>query len=264
MDAQQSTAALGLAEAAELAGCSRDTIRRAAQRGELKAEMGPGVRGPQWWISESDLLEWRSSRDMDAEQSSAAQQGYAERSTAAQYAEHSAAAQQRKVWRSSAQQEAEWTASRSRIPDQPFSVSPEASASTSPPAEVYIALIDRLSRAERRSVELELQLRQSQRLLSENAESITEKEALAKEAAAKLQAGEETRQAEFAHLSAQLVDAQTREIQAREAEAQLRAAEEEHRAENERLRAELESTRQQLTEASKKPSGLLAWLGLRK
>lgn len=254
MDAQQSTLALGLAEAADLAGCSRDTIRRAAQKGELKAEMGPGVRGPQWWISENDLLNWLGNRDIDAELGSAAQHGLAERS--------SAAAQQRKVKRSSAQQEAEWTASRSRIPEQPFHVSSEAS-SPSPPAEVYIALIDRLSRAERRSVELELQLRQSQRLLSENAESIAEKEALAREAAAKLQAGEESRQAELDKLAVQLASIQSREIKAQEDVARFRVAEEESRAENERLRVELESTQQQLAHA-RKPSGLLAWLGLRK
>ena len=58
-----STTHLGLAEAADLAGCSRDTIRRAAQKGELKAELGPGVRGPQWWILEKDLQVWLEERD---------------------------------------------------------------------------------------------------------------------------------------------------------------------------------------------------------
>ena len=58
-----STTHLGLAEAADLAGCSRDTIRRAAQKGELKAELGPGVRGPQWWILETDLQLWLEERD---------------------------------------------------------------------------------------------------------------------------------------------------------------------------------------------------------
>ena len=56
----------------------------------------------------------------------------------------------------------------------------------SPPLGVYIELMDRLSRAERRSVELELALRQSQRLLTENAESISEKEALAAQVKAQL------------------------------------------------------------------------------
>lgn len=100
--------------------------------------------------------------------------------------------------------------------------------SPSPPAEVYIALIDRLSHAERRSVELELQLQQSHRLLTENAESIVEKEARAVEARAQLQAVEDAKQSEI-----------------------------------ERLSSELETTRRQLEEAQK-PSGLLSWLGLRK
>lgn len=100
----------------------------------------------------------------------------------------------------------------------------------SPPAEVYIELIDRLSRSERRSVELELQLRQSQRLLTENAESIQEREA-----------------------------------QAKQVEAQLKVVEDAKQAEIERLNVELENTRQQLVEAtSKKPSGFFSWLGLRK
>jgi hypothetical protein len=119
-------------------------------------------------------------------------------------------------------------------------------ADAPPPAEVYIALIDRLSRAERRSVELELQLRQSQRLLTENAESITEKEALAREAQAQLHIVEDAKQVEIERLAAQ-----------------LQAAEEAKNAETQRLTAELEQTRHQLAEAQK-PSGLFSWLGLRK
>ena len=114
----------------------------------------------------------------------------------------------------------------------------DGTSQSSPPAEVYIALIDRLSRAERRTVELELTLRQSQRLLAENAESLTEKEALVKEANAK--------QDEIERL-----------------ETLLRREEQSREAETAKLRAELESTRNQLAE-SQKPKGLLSWLGLRK
>ena len=117
-----------------------------------------------------------------------------------------------------------------------------------PPVELYLALVDRLQQAERRTVELELTLRQSQRLLAENAESITEKETLAREAQAK--------QDEIERLSSQLVASQ-------EAEAKLRQAEEARKVETERLTAELETTRLQLQEAQK-PSGLLSWLGIRK
>ena len=114
----------------------------------------------------------------------------------------------------------------------------DGTSQISPPAEVYIALIDRLSRAERRTVELELTLRQSQRLLAENAESLTEKEALVKEANAK--------QDEIERL-----------------ETLLRREEQSREAETAKLRAELESTRSQLAE-SQKPKGFLSWLGLRK
>ncbi len=93
-----------------------------------------------------------------------------------------------------------------------------------PPVELYLALVDRLQRAERRTVELELALQQSQRLLCENAESITEREARAQQAEAR---------------------------------------EEERTAENIRLSAELETSRRQLEDAQR-PKGLLSWLGLRK
>ena len=105
---------------------------------------------------------------------------------------------------------------------------PVARPADQPPVELYLALVDRLQRAERRTVELELTLRQSQRLLSENAESITEKEALVLEARAQWQALEDSKQLEIS-----------------------------------RLASELEVTRRQLTEAQK-PSGFLSWLGLRK
>lgn len=221
---------LGLGEAADLAGCSRDTIRRAAQKGELKAEMGPGVRGPQWWIQERALMCWLERRDEDpvTQRSSAApQHDDAELSTAAQH--HRAE----------------------------LSTTPERGHVPSPPAEVYIALIDRLSRAERRSVELELQLRQSQRLLSENAESIVEKDALAREAQAQLQAVEDFKQQEIDRLAAELSTAE------QQRETQIKAIEESGKAEAQRLAAELATTRQQLLEAQK-PQGLLSWLGLRK
>jgi hypothetical protein len=111
-----------------------------------------------------------------------------------------------------------------------------------PPVELYLALVDRLQRAERRTVELELTLQQSQRLLCENAESITEREARAKQAEAVV-AQHQQREQELA--------------------AQLQAVEEAKNLETQRLTAQLEATRQQL-ETAQKPSGLFSWLGLRK
>ena len=61
----------------------------------------------------------------------------------------------------------------------------DGNASDSPPVELYIEMLDRLQRAERRAIELELQLKQSQRLLTEHAESLIEKTTLTKEAETK-------------------------------------------------------------------------------
>lgn len=103
-----------------------------------------------------------------------------------------------------------------------------------------------LRQVERRAIELELQLRQHKMLLTENAESLLEREALAKEAEAKLQSIEADRQTELERLAAE-----------------LKASEETRKAEAQRLTTELEATRHQLLEAQK-PKGLFSWLGLRK
>lgn len=112
--------------------------------------------------------------------------------------------------------------------DADRSTVPLAGTHAAPSLGVYEMMLDRLQRAERRAVELELTLRQQQRLLTENAESIVEKEARAVEARAQLQAVEDAKKSEI-----------------------------------ERLSSELEATRQQLEEAQR-PSGFFSWLGLRK
>lgn len=58
----EKTRVLNLGQAASLADCSRDTLRRAAQREELAAELGPGKKGPQWWVREADLMDWLQGR----------------------------------------------------------------------------------------------------------------------------------------------------------------------------------------------------------
>ena len=118
--------------------------------------------------------------------------------------------------------------------DRPVGERPTNQPAENPPVELYLALVDRLQRAERRTVELELTLRQSQRLLTENAESITEKDALVQETRAQVEAIEKARQAEIERLA----------------------------AESERLSSELEIARQNLEEAQK-PKGFFSWLGLR-
>lgn len=81
-----------------------------------------------------------------------------------------------------------------------------------PPAEVYSLMLDRISRAERRNVELELILRQHQNLLAENAESLQEGRAEALETEAKLQAERrerEAKEAAIAQLTEELKEARS-------------------------------------------------------
>lgn len=104
---------------------------------------------------------------------------------------------------------------------------PPAGTHPGPPVEVYAMMLDRLQRAERRAVELELTLQQQQRLLCENAESITEREARARQAEA-VAADRLHREQELAEEVARLKDA-------------------------------LEATRK-----PQKRSGLLGWLGFRR
>lgn len=95
-------------------------------------------------------------------------------------------------------QDTERTAYRSTIPP--------AGTHPGPPVEVYAMMLDRLQRAERRAVELELTLQQQQRLLCENAESITEREARARQAEA-IAAERQQREQELAEEVARLQDA---------------------------------------------------------
>lgn len=189
---------LGLSEAAELSDCSRDTIRRAAQREEIKAEMGPGARGPQWWIESSSLHAWIEARGA-VEQSTAssssraqhsvpssARQSDAELSTA----KNSCRAEHGK--RSSAQHENAELSTASYV----FEASEAAQEHV--PKEVHQAvisdLVEELRRVDRQVIALQLQLNQERKLLSENAESLIEKEAAVREAQA--QKEEEAKQVE--------------------------------------------------------------------
>lgn len=86
-------------------------------------------------------------------------------------------------------------------------VTPDGSA-----AEMFSVMLDRLTRAERRAVELEITLRQHQNLLTENAESLQENRAEVLEAEAKVkaeQAQREAKEAELVRLTEELKEART-------------------------------------------------------
>ena len=213
---------LTLQEAADHLGTSRSRLWRAMSDGILKADKRRVGGRSVWSVLESDLSRWAEEFLDDSEISNPSFPNVREQTgerprTSANDHEHS----------------------RAFASEHEQTEANEGEQSSNPPVELYLALVDRLQRAERRTVELELTLRQSQRLLTENAESITEKDALVQQSQAKIEAI------------------------AKESEAKLKAVEEAREVETSKLRAELESTRNQLAE-SQKPKGFLSWLGLRK
>ena len=200
---------LTLQEAADQIGTSRSRIWRAMSDGHLGVEKRRVAGRNVWTVLESDLTKWAqefldaAELSLNAKTADVREQSFERSRTSANDREQS----------------------RTNTSEQ------NSFQPSHPPVELYLALVDRLQRAERRTVELELTLQQSQRLLCENAESITEREARAKQAEAVV--------------------------------AQHQQREEELAAENTRIFAELEATRQQF-ETAQKPSGFFSWLGLRK
>ncbi len=99
---------------------------------------------------------------------------------------------------------------------RPVATDQVADRPAGPPIEVYALLVDRLTHSERRAVELEMQLRQHQNLLSENAESLREDRAKALTAEAQLQA----KQAEIDVLAEELKAARLKLSEAENAKSQ--------------------------------------------
>lgn len=119
-----------------------------------------------------------------------------------------------------------------------------------PPVELYLAMMDRVTRSERRSVELEVELRKYRLLLTENAESIVQREALLKEAEAKRLNAEQLLEEQELEKKRVLAEATEKEQKLQEAEARI-----------EQLRTEAETTNEQLKEAR---SEIAAWEERRK
>lgn len=214
---------LTLQEASDQIGTSRSRLWRAMSDGNLSVKKRRVSGRSVWTVLEQDLVRWAeeflaevaeisetNTADVHEHEPEHFRTSTNDREPNSEHLRTSANKRE--------QQEANTSEQTSEHPPQP-------------PVELYLALVDRVQRAERRTVELELTLQQSQRLLCENAESITEREAQVKQVAA-------------------------------EAE-QHKQRENDLATENARLAAELEATRHQLLEAQK-PQGLLSWLGLRK
>ena len=210
---------LTLQEAADQLKTSRSRLWRAMSEGHLSVEKRRVAGRSVWTVLESDLAKWADEFLSDTLEPSPG--GTANES--GQSSEHPRTTVNYR--------EQSFERTRANANDHEQSRSSTNEQSSYPPVELYLALVDRVQRAERRTVELELTLQQSQRLLCENAESITEREARAKQAEAIVE--------------------------------QHQQREHELATENARIAAELAAARLQLDE-TQKPSGFLSWLGLRK
>ena len=107
-----------------------------------------------------------------------------------------------------------------------------------PPVELYMAMMDRVTRSERRSVELEIELKKYRLLLTENAESIVQREAQVKESDAKREEAERL-------LQEREIEKQKVLSEANETAEKLRLAEEQLAI----IRAEAQASNEQLKEA---------------
>lgn len=243
---------LSLSQAAKLADCSRDTIRRAAQRQELPARMGPGKRGPQWWVREADLVDWLQDRGSlnregaeQAQQSSASeaqQDKHAEQSTA-QQAEHriedadfavlSTAPQAQHEERSNessarhdehAEQSTASEAQQAEYLDEDDSEVIDFDSNVVS-ADIHKAvigeLVDELRRSDRQVIALQLQLSQNKNLLAEKTDSLLKQQAeeRAKELLAKELEEEKAKHAEQAEQAQQELQQAQQEIEKARAEA---------------------------------------------
>lgn len=227
---------LTLQEAANLIGTSRSRVWRAMNDGHLSAEKRRISGRSVWTVDEDSLKAWARTffdvAELEAmdEAMNKCEQSFEhdERSLVfADVREHSSLNEPERDERSRTQL-------NEHEPKAVNDAEQSSIVAKSPPFELYLEMLNRLQHAERRAVELEMQLRQSQRLLTENAESIIEREARAKEAEAK------------------------------EAEAQKHLAEMEvlRQTEVARLATELDAVKTQHQVPIKR--GFLSWLGLRR
>jgi len=158
---------LTLKAASQHTGVSKSKIWRAVNDGTLKAGKGRTSGGQEAWLVRLDDLEqWTQQHLADSEE------------VLEDLEIDSESLEEPEVLQGNP--------SDSDHFDDPFHGSSESSRPIQgPPVELYMAMMDRVTRSERRSVELEIELKKHRLLLTENAESIVQREAQVKESEAK-------------------------------------------------------------------------------
>lgn len=160
---------LTLKAAAQHTGVSKSKIWRSVNDGTLLASKGRTSGGQEAWVVRIDDLErWAEAALNDSE------------SVIEEVMKHSETLEEAELVQDD-QSDSECFEGVYQSRSEPFR------PIQGPPVELYMALVERVARSERRSVELEVELRQHRLLLTENAESIVEKEAKLTELEAKRQ-----------------------------------------------------------------------------
>lgn len=236
---------LSTAAAAKIAGCSSDTIRRACQAEDLRAEMVEGKRGLVWRVREDSLREWIEEREREKQERLDEAQG----STAAEQQIEEVSCEQ-------GPQEDKRTAVGSHEGGMPAEIVAAMQASLQEALQVAREQrADRLE-AERRAADAEENafrmarrvqalmndMDRQKRLLSENAESLIEKDAALKQQVA---LNEEKAERERAIREEAEEENHRVRAEALEAQEKLKVAEQEL----ERIRREAEESALQLKEA---------------
>ena len=227
---------IGTTAAARIAGCSSDTIRRACQSKDLDAVFKEGKRGLVWSINENALYDWIDGREREKQEQISSYSEAPELSTAEQQGSSAAQKEDCSTTATSAPHDSKSNAARAPhyssnaaditqqdsstiSAEQQHSSSRQQSPQISYKEEIVQSALkiaeqqreDRLraeeqvrtlyvenSRLQRQLIEISLSRKNEQLLLSENSESLFEKEALIKERDALI--AEEARRREAAEI----------------------------------------------------------------
>lgn len=168
---------MGLREAAELVGVSKDTVWRAVQRGELPAEFDHGPAGDQYWIAQNELEAWWANRRARRSRGSVTQSSQQEQTPTKPTNPVIESQGPHVIFAVDARPETD------SAPPQ-FEVFEAHAAPASVPVEVHLQALRLVERAQLQLERAQSELRMTQNMLTEQADSLVEKEALARQAAA--------------------------------------------------------------------------------
>ena len=162
---------IGLKQAAEQLGVSKDTLWRAIRRDELEAERDHGPSGTQYWLSWRKVQEWWDNRK-DRKRLDEAPQAPDPNQTI--------------IGRVSVDFPSQASQEQDEMPAAPAVEILSALATPEPPqvvsVEVHLQALKLVERAQLQVESMRYELQSTRRALSEQAESLAEKEARAREA----------------------------------------------------------------------------------